>query len=191
MTTSRTTSVPKGLHMEIQRLIQSKSQVLLRVGGHSSALCTLITEQVGQPFGVGDVLYFGYDNATGFLEDGFVCPRRIERSQSPSNAVMFSQGVHQRQKRLFRSPGVTGKEAAASSPRRHCCNRRSLEAVDGTQTFFGKVYKWLTNYFEKSIQKLQKYTKSIQKLVNHLYTLPKKSLCGPEESVDVSNWLNL
>ena len=101
--------------MEMQRHIQSKSQVLLRVGGHSSVLCTFVTEQVGQPFGVGDVLYFGDDNATGFLEDGFVRPRRIERSQSPSNAVMFShpQGVHQRQKRLFRSPGVTGKEAGA------------------------------------------------------------------------------
>ena len=38
---------------------------------------------------------------------------------------------------------------------------------------------WRTHrLFRNSIQKLQKYTKSIQKLVNHLYTLPKKSLCA-------------
>ena len=51
-------------------------------------------------------------------------------------------------------------------------------AASHTLTHFGK---WLTNFcilFGNSIQKLQKYTKSRQILVNHLYTFSKMSECA-------------
>ena len=89
-----------------------------------------ITQKVGDEFVVSDVLEFGNDNATGFLENGLITPRRIEGTQIGGNAILFPgpQSVHHRQLRLFGATGIAAHETGAVGARRR--NGQQLAFVD-------------------------------------------------------------